>query len=441
VLDRHFAATLLMPCLVPHPLLEEHASGWQRRSRQLYGAAVEVARRIGVDLDTNVIDRRVPAFGKPTVILTLRNWTSTPRRWTLAADRKWIVPKKTTGTATQQAEPLPIVLDATRLKPGETATGSLTLTDVATGRTETVAVTARVSPVCTLVTPEPAANIDVGASAKKAYTLLNGSAADLEWALRPSVPWITASPARGKLGPAEQTGITLTLAPPDKTRARHQVALALTGSRGAASEHKLVVHVLPPYVPPQGTPPGTPKPMQDFPKSFFKPHRDRKNRPVFPVQFWNPKAPRAGMYNHWPSKRGVFAIGVKTGKDPRGRPVPAPLKRYERGFGATPGHQVICLPKGHNVTAFAADVGWLYGSLQGPTDPRLHFEVYVDGTFATHSHLVRNGEPPRRLLVTGLDNAREIRLVTRLHTDRRTAPGRKVYIYAVWGDPTFYLKP
>jgi hypothetical protein len=441
VLDRHFSATLLMPCLVPHPLLEEHASGWQRRSCELYRAAADVAKRVGIDLERRVIDRRLPALGRATVGLKLRNWTRDARAWKLTTGQDWIRPGRTSGTLGPRTERIPVALDARALTPGETAKGTLTLTDVASGRTEPVAVTVHVGPICTLTVPRPVANLTVGESRRYACTLLNRSADVLTWRLEPSAAWIQAAPSGGRLGPFEQTGIGLEIAPPDRTRARHEVALRLTGQNGLTKEALLVVQVLPPYVAPKGEPPGTPVPMQDFPKDFFRPRLDRRGRKRFPVQFWNPKDWRAGKYQYWPSKRTGLCIGARTEKDDHGRPVRKPVKRYERGFGCRPGEDVTCRLAGRGITAFSAEVGWLTGSRAGPTAPTLHFEVYVDGRFAAHSHLVKNGQAPRRLVVTGLENAKEIRLVTRLSTDRKTAPGRKTAIYAVWGDPTFYHKP
>lgn len=439
VLDRHFTGTLLMPDEAPHPLLEEHASGWQDRSRELYVIAAEAARKIGVDFETLSINRVLPALGKPSIALKLRNWTSAPREWKVAGDQPWIQPSVSTGKAGPGTQELKVVLDATKLKPGESATGNLTLTDVARGRTESAKIAVRVSPICTLTAPETVANLDVGGSGKLAYTLLNGSANIFEWKLESSVPWVTLKPAGGKLGVAEQTAIEVGLNPGDKARARHDLTLKLTGSGGYTEEKKLVVHVLPPYSRPAGSPKGTSKPLPEWPKETFKMVKGYKGRPTFPVQFWNPKNPRAGSYRHAPTRRVGLAIGVKTEKDKKGRPVYSPFKKYERGYICRPGHRMTLLVEGRGVTGFSAEVGYQYGCHMGPTNPRIHFEVYVDGAFKAHSHLMKYGEAPRLLSVDGLKDAKEITLVTRIHTDRKSAPGRKTNLYGAWGEPALYM--
>ena len=46
-LREHHLDTLLAPVWAPHINIEEHSSGWQKRSAKLYRAAAEVAKRLG----------------------------------------------------------------------------------------------------------------------------------------------------------------------------------------------------------------------------------------------------------------------------------------------------------------------------------------------------------------------------------------------------------
>jgi hypothetical protein len=64
---------------------------------------------------------------------------------------------------------------------------------------------------------------------------------------------------------------------------------------------------------------------------------------------------------------------------------------------------------------------------------RLHFEIYVDGRLRAHSGLMGMTDPPRLLVVEGLDSAKEIRLVTRAHDDQDRGG-----LVGGWGEPAFY---
>lgn len=438
ILKFHFDNTLFMPSLAPHPKLEEHASGWQERSRMLYEAAAELAEKIGVDFEKNNIDREIPSLGKTIVDLKLRNWTSTPRAWSVAADQDWIQLEKPEGSATPGQQIFKVTLDPAQLEAGKPAEGKLTLTDTKSGRKEEVIFKVNVTPVFTLVSPDPVSNVTVGESESLAYTFMNRSAVPYEWSMKPSLPWIKAEPAAGRLGPAEQCGIKITVSPSDKERVRHDAILKLTTSSGHSTEEKLTVHVLPSYTPPEGPPAGTAQPLQECPKDLFKMGKDHKGRPIFPISFWDPKNPKKKPYQYWPTRKYGLSIGAKVGKDKKGRPTYSPLKTYEKGFGCTPGHSVTLNLEGKNISAFSVEVGYLYGSILGPSRPNMHFEIYVDGKCAIQSHLMTSRDPARLLVVKGLENAKQLTMKTRLHTDKRSAPGRKVYLYGAWADPTVY---
>jgi hypothetical protein len=62
----------------------------------------------------------------------------------------------------------------------------------------------------------------------------------------------------------------------------------------------------------------------------------------------------------------------------------------------------------------------------------LGLEIYVDGKIRTQSGLMKFGDPPRLLVADKLENAKELKLVT-----RRDDLVSDWYTLATWGDPRF----
>jgi len=94
---------------------------------------------------------------------------------------------------------------------------------------------------------------------------------------------------------------------------------------------------------------------------------------------------------------------------------------------------------GKGYSAVAVDVGFGSSACYPPAldwshAVRLHFEICVDGQLRAQSGLMTVTDGPRRLVVTGLEDAKEVRLMVRDHRDRTL---RRV---AYWGDPVFYKK-
>jgi len=430
LLDKRIHDTLFALVFAPHVKIEEYHSGWQSRSAALYAAAARVAGRIGVSAARNRLDIDLPARGSKRIAVDLRNWTGAKREWKVAAVHDWLRPARTSGSLGAGSEPLAIDVDADALEPGEPATGLLMLTDVRTGRTETVAVDARVSDVFRFSGPQRAINVGVGRSGSMAFTLLNPSGAELAWRITGQPGWLKVAPSTGRLAPGRQCGIALTAAPPDRRRAVHDVELTLAEAGGAVRRERLRVHVLPHRRPHDRRPAGRAVHLQDVPADAV----------VEYVNGGRKMNLRHGVRFYKPDPRRALAIGRKTPTDWRSM-----LKKYTRGIELSPRGELTYNIEGKGFTAFSAEVGWSSRSRIGREvrwSPRLHFELYVDGRLVDHSGLMDITDGPRLLVAEGLRSAKRIRLVTRFHNDGLLPAGLtldgQVGAPGVWGDPRLH---
>ncbi|MGA2032755.1 MAG: NPCBM/NEW2 domain-containing protein [Thermoguttaceae bacterium] len=110
-------------------------------------------------------------------------------------------------------------------------------------------------------------------------------------------------------------------------------------------------------------------------------------------------------------------------------------KTFHHGLWASPGHETIYRVAGAGFTAFAAAVGFFDGLAKHPAaniGSPLSFEIYVDGKLRAQSGLMKFGDRPRLLVVAGLREAKEVRLVT-----RRDDLVNDWYCVGTWGDPRF----
>ena len=425
LLDKRIHDTIFALVYAPHCKIEEYSTGWQVRSRKLYQMAARVAKRIGVDFARSRLAATIPARGKAPLTVSLRNWTARPRAWKLSADQAWIRPERSTGEAAPGSGDLKVTLDAARLEPGKPVQGTLTLIDVQTGRAEPLEIAAQVSEVFRFAGPDVTANVTCGTHKRLSFTLLNTSAAELNWTIAPSQPWLKPEPGSAKLAPGEQCPIAIVVAPPDKTRARHDVTLRISEKGGAEHAEKLTVHVLPRRQVRSSRPSGRAVPMEELPKESL----------ISYIYSGRKRNPRDGLPFHKPGKRyGYWGLCIGRTKDAEGKD--QPTKEFKSGFAVPPGTEATCRIELSDLNAFSAEVGWLSDFRLGGEDPMLHFEVYVDGKFAGHSGLMSPADPPRLMVIEGLKGADEIRLVTRLHNDRLNKGEMRVH--GVWGNPVFH---
>jgi len=411
-LTRHSHDTMIVTPREPYVKLAEYATGWQARSRGLYGAAADAAKVISLDVDRSALAMDVPARGTARAQVKLRNWSAAPRKWTLAADADWLAANAASGTAAPGHQALAVNVDASKLKPETEHRATLRLIDLASGRTETVQVTAKIGRVCSIRPAHAVLNVAPGGKAARTFVLHNGSGRDLTWRLAASAPWLRLGAQSGTILPGGHRDLAVEAAPPQRERARLSASLQLSEPGGVTQTVPLVVHVVPPYRAPAGRPKGVGVPLQSIPAGQFKIIRSARRQKT--PYFWRPRPDRK------------FQIGKTKTVYPRGMREQTPF-------------EVAYNIEGKGVTAFAVDVG--FGShacfppdLDWSYTIKLHFEIYVDGTLRAQSGLISATDGPRLLVATGLEGAKEIRLKVRDHGDRTL---RRV---AFWGDPAFYGK-
>jgi hypothetical protein len=426
--ERHIRSTIFIPAGVTATrFLQYGAAGWQDRSRRLYRTAAEVARAVGLDVDRLDVRIDVPARGTRQVRLTLRNWTGTPRAWTTSTQADWIQPAKTAGT-TSGTEELVVVIDARRLKPGSVSQGELVVTDAGAKRRYPVAIRANVPPVLECSLESLVFNVPVGKDDRRTFTLFNRSAKPLKWRAGATRPWLTVTPSRGALGPGAARLLTARAAPDDRAAARHEATLTLTEADGADAAVGVLALVVPPYRAPKAKPRGARVALRDVEARRLVRHgilahdidlgrsdwlrENDKNKPRF----------AESMYYGWHLGRATLK-GWK--------------KSYAEGLWVRPHHETVYNVEGSGFTAFSADVGLPKegDKPQLHRDARVCFEVYVDGALRAHSGLMKLGDQPRRLVVTGIEDAKQVRLVTRL--DSLKDSPRSLFF---WADPAFHRK-
>ncbi len=472
VLDRHCHETLYVPGGAASVYLMDYTSDWQGRSRRLYGAAAEVARKIGMDVDRTAFGRTslrlwgrqrfrevvsVPALGRNRLSLKLRNWSDSPRAWKAAASEPWIIPEKPRGNVIGQQE-LGIILDGKTLQAGAKVTGTLTVTDVPAGTVYPVKITAKVEkgvelelrrelqfvtgggsgseqPKLVRVALEPVLNAPVGGSDGKEYVLVNRTAARQPWRIASDRPWLAAEPPSGQIAPNASIRVKLIARPPDKAGAVHEPTLTLTAAGGAVREqYRIKTYVIPPYRRP-ALPPGQAVYLNDLDqKKFMKRHVDAGFSK-------DTKGPRPWIFAEVPVP--YYHRFHRAEKSPQGlrrenyatAPYTMGGKTYRRGLWASPGHETVYEIEGAGFTAFAADVGFyekLANSRYANLGAVVSFEVYVDGRLRAQSGLMRFGEKPRLLVADRLEGARRVKLVT-----RRDDLVDDWYCVATWADPRF----
>jgi hypothetical protein len=428
VLFRHNAENLFIPISASGRFVP-FFSGWQDRSRRLFGAAAEAASVLGLDVGRPAIAVTVPARGKRRTELKIRNWTPQPRAWRIEGGAPWLVPEKTEGTA-RGHDTVALMLDAGRMESGKQSKAGLTVVDTASGNRIPVVVTAAVGKVFDFREPDSNLarmwwkirfvphkgkvpfNVTPGGSETVEVVVLNRSAVRIPWKAAGSAPWVKVEPVSGAVAPASPIVLRVTVAPPDKGSACHDAAVTVAESGGPARlAVPLAVHVIPPYVRP-AAPEGEAVPVsQALLASLVKSDRSAGSARVSVLDA------RAKKLCGGFKKRG--------------------FKRSMRG--AAPFETVLNI-EGKGYSAFAAEVGfpghWVgvpgLRIGRGSDADRLNFEVYVDGTLRTQSGMMGPEDAFRLLVADGLKGAKQLRLVVRpsqLPAD---------YTHVHWLDPAFY---
>jgi len=435
-------------------------TGWQGRSRDLYRAAAEVAKVIGVDLSRTGIEADVPARGRKEVPVTVRNWTASPRAWRVSFEKgtaplegqgrpmggyvvpgipaaEWMGAEPSAGTAVAGQSPLKITLDGTRLEPGTRNVGVLRFTDAVSGRSEEVRIEARVGPVMTLKGIPGALNFTAGVTGKETFTLVNSSGEALSWTvafhegratrpdpknrrrripvpLGPEIPWLASTPRGGGLAPGATVLVEVGGTAPVTARPNQPITVTITESGGRKKQQELTLHVLKPYRQAGARPAGTPLPLESLGEAIVKSHSDGRRGRKARYGLWKPR-----------DDKDEFKLG-KAGN------------RFKGGLKVAARHETVFNIEGKGFRAFAAEVGPDAGlssriNLAWAHEYRLSYEVYVDGKLAACSGLMEVTDSPRLLVARLPAAAKELRIVGRAHNDRNHRR-----IASCWAEPAFY---
>ena len=402
--------------------LAQNGVGWQDYSRKAYQAAAAAAQKVGIDVFRTAVAAEVPALGKQTVTVNLRNWTNKSRSWKAAASDAWIVPEKTEGQLTGH-QALKITLDASAGKAGAELKGTLTVTDVEAGASMPVQIAAKLTEAMDVRFDHAAFNCDVGQSQTRDFRVVNYAATPQKWSLACSGPWIKVEPGEGTLEPGASTFVKLTASPAEKQAAILESTFTFTGAGGAVKkEIKSRTFVRTPYQAPPGLPFGRVTKIEKMDPKLVKSHKllakgdalylgrgesDRKQTaPIFAEKY-----------------REISALIGK--------------KKLDRGMWVLPLHETTYNLEGKDFTAFAAYVGVPVDA--GKSVIRHHerlvnFEIWVDGQLKAQSGLMKTTDEPR-LLVADLTGAKEVKLLTRLDSD-----GDNAYYLVAWCNAEFYGK-
>ena len=406
----------------------DYAARWRERSQRLFAAAAAVALVSGFDVDSQKIDAATTEGGTTHVAIKLRNWTSNPRSWKATVDQPWIKLSLAQGTTTGH-EILDITLDAAASIKGATAAGTLTITDVATGRTFPVRIGITVGKSFEFVVPEaydhvnrtvyldakPAAphvvlNANAGAETVRDFVLTNYSTRPLSFKASASTPWLSTDPPAAEVPPQSPFPIRIKARPPAENSAVYDELLTLTDvGSGKDQKIRVVVHAM-------------------------NPAPDTVAAPTGPSVFLEtlPLVSHSGRIEGRPDEDDgkPFFNKVSIGSSIR---VTAPAHTYI----AMPDEESIFKIEDSGAAAFSAKVYlWPEHAKQvreGRNNVKVAFEVYVDGKIAAESGLLDATAEPRILVARIPAGAKMLKLVTRYDT-----PEAHPYLFALWEEPKVY---
>jgi hypothetical protein len=416
----HLAATSFIPAgVAAERTIEYGATGWQERSLRLYQMAAEIADFLKLDTAETAMAVDVAPRSKQRISLRIRNWGDKERAMSVSADVPWIVAEKPQAPAPPGFSSLGLTLDGHTLEPGKVSQGTLTLTDTGTDRSFAVAVTARVSPVLNVSTNRMVFNVTAGKAESREFSLLNSSGEEISWKAAADAPWLSILPAEGKLAPASARIVTVTAQP---TADAAECNIGISSPDAAESAIAVRAFCIAPYVP-ADLPAGEPVPVETLDlKKFLKRHQMLAATQEKMEQNYFRTEPR---YKTPQFGEGYFGPHVYL-KDV----AKTHAKTFKTAMWIKPRGEIAFSLADAGFTAFSAEVGIPPGIME---DAVMNFEIHVDGKLRTQSNLMTVRDAPRRLVVTGLQKASEILLVTRLANLRDDDR-----VTAFWADPKFY---
>jgi len=489
VLDDHFRGTLHVGAGGTDYGTMDIACNWQGRSRRLYQCAARVAEQTGIDVDRTTFGETslrvvhtdsvrgstagaavqgqtftggritVPALGQTRLAIKVRNWSGRPRAWKAASADAWIVPEQREGEVSAHQE-LGILLDGKTLKEGTDVAGTLEVTDVLTGTTYPVKIAARVEKAMELKVRreiefwtgggagaeqpnlirylmEPVLNPPAGGSDAKEYSLINRTRHKQAWRIISNWDGLTAEPASGEVPPLGSLAVRLVARPKQTGGTALEPVVTLTAAGGAVEEpYKIKVYVIPPYRRP-AVPPGDVVYLDQLDQKRVVWHVDAGYSRDWrgPMPWWIEQGRNFPFYSRMNRTADKFP-GMKR-EDTVTAPYQLGGKTFTHGLWVSPAHETTYNLAGAGFAAFAAEVGaYTKGTLErggiSSSATRVSFEIYVDGRLRTQSGLMTPADQPRLLVAENLQEAKEIKLVT-----RRDDLLSDAYTCRTWANPRF----
>ena len=361
-----------------------------------------------LDVDRMTIVQDTPACDVTDVVLKLRNWSDKPRKWSAKADSSWIKPAETAGTA-KGFEDLVVQLDTKALEPAKAHTGTLTITDADAGTHYPVKITANVGKVF----EAPAAyvvNVTAGGASEQVIPLKSLSGVACKIAGTCSLDWI--QPGTTGVEAKADGGLPITVNGKGQKPGKYMGVLTVK-TDGGSQEVAVTAYVL-------------------------LEHKESKI-PEGETVWLSHKMPE-------PVKITAHTLSGKSDARTLGKIestfVDKSTKKkslltvekvtYEHLWYVTPAHETVLNIEGAGFKAFSAEAAMGLDIFNKASAEQFSFEIYVDGELKAATGIVTADQLPRLLVVTGLENAKEIRFVSRRDTDENSRH------QMIWGNPRFY---
>ena len=407
----------------------DYIHGWQDDSRKLFTVAAEVARIVGVDIDQLSLRDRVAALGESRRTLRIRNWTGRERTWKARTDADWIrLPKKQGKLLGFQN--LQYVLDGKNLRPGRTVTGKIHVQDAQTGREQSFTVIAEVIDPIELRFDHANFNLRCGKTQTRTFRVASNALTDLEWKLTAARPWLKIQPASGTISAGKDLFITCTAAPPDKQAAIHDNGMVFAGAKGLVKkdvDSKTFVIPLLREKAERKMPFGRIIKLDDIGKrwTFF-------GTCMKGTRIETGKVREIGQAH-------THSLANPSEGPPCARKEFLPIignERFSRAMWVYPHHESVFDLAGSGIRAVSAYVGICNDARQRTIRNQhrmVNFEIWVDGKLATQSGLMKTNSPARYLTVENIESARELKLVTRLDSNKDDNT-----FLSCWCDCNFY---
>lgn len=414
-LKQQIQATAFYPVGHANYDLAAISQGWKERSRRLYRLAGKVSGEVGLHLDEYNLDMEAPALGSKTFALNLINMSERGRPWSLKKSPGWIQAGKTKGVV-EDTEKLQLVVDTRSLKENSLTTGEVVIADELTKSERVLKISLKVGELVSfpfdtvdffargreIVEPEDedrvaVFNVPSGGKQSRRYPLHNKSGSELKWKASSPAPWISIQPKEGTLKPGAHVSLELTASSSDKKVPIQSMSrITISGMDGTKiASRKLQLNAMPKYVQAR-LPEGKVLPLKTFLRQN-RPKKFRSNSLSFDKEISRRR--KHGVSHRGPSfsKDGaamVAALPQEMTIDLKGKGI--------RAFSAT-----VQLQVNLDERAVKEKLGGMNTCTQGAC------EIHVDGKIVATSGIMTASDQPRLLVVEGLENASELKLVSR----------------------------